>query len=503
MLTNVLQYLEASAKRAPEKSAFVDGKRTLTFAELHRQAVAVGSALCETVKANHPVAILMEKGALCISAFMGVVYAGCFYVPLDEKMPVERMQLIIDTLQPSHVIYDEKNANRLQALRLPCDSSVFSAMLDTPPAEERLAAIRQSMVDTDLLYVLFTSGSTGVPKGVTITHKGVLDYTDWVCDAMGLDETVRFGNQAPFHFDNSLIDIYPTLKQGATTYIIPQKMFLFPKLMVEYLNQNEINTIYWVPFALSSLANSGILEKERPRFLKRIYFSGEVMPCKQLNAWRSMFPEAQYCNFYGPTEITNDCTYYIVDRTFGDDESLPIGYACKNTRLFLLAEDDAEAAYGEPGELCVCGTSLSPGYYNNMEKTAAAFVQNPLNPYYPERIYRTGDLARYNERGELLFLGRKDFQIKHLGYRIELGEIETAINAMQGVTEACCLYDDEKKQIVCFYTGDCTQQDILAGIRDKLPSYMTPNRFVCLEAMPRTLNGKADRVTLRKKYIHE
>ena len=234
--------------------------------------------------------------------------------------------------------------------------------------------------------------------------------------------------------------------------------------------------------------------------MKRVYFCGEVMPCKQLNIWRRALPDAAYCNMYGPTEATDACTYYLVDKPFADTDDLPIGKPCRNTGVLLLTEDGREAALGEAGELCVRGTGLALGYYNDPERTAAVFTQNPLNAAFPETIYHTGDLARYDERGDLRYIGRKDFQIKHLGYRIELGEIEAAVNTVPGVDRGCCLHDPERDVILCYYEGATEPADLAAQLKAKLSPYMLPNHCERLPALPHTLNGKVDRVALRERY---
>ena len=224
------------------------------------------------------------------------------------------------------------------------------------------------------------------------------------------------------------------------------------------------------------------------------------MPTKQYNMWRKKYPNAVFANIYGPTEATVDCTYYIVDREFEDDEPLPIGYPCRNTDIFIL-NGDRLAKEGETGELCIRGRCLAPGYYNNSEKTDEAFIQNPLNPHYPEKIYKTGDVAKYNEYGEIIFLARKDHQIKHMGHRIELGEIEAAVNSIDLVESGACIYDSETQKIVLFYCGnEATQSYILKKLKDKVPKYMFPNVMLQLEEMPHTLNGKIDRLRLKEYY---
>lgn len=502
MITSILEYLDDSARKFPGKIAFGDDKTTLTFAELHAKARSAGTYAARRVAPRSPVAVMMEKTPECLAAFFAAVNAGCFYVPLDTKMPADRIKLIFDTLHPAFIFYDEKNAQTALSLAGEAQTALFSEAAETPEDAALLHSIRAQHTDTDLLYVLFTSGSTGIPKGVTITHRGIIDWADWLHNTLDIDETTVFGNQAPFVFDNSTLDIYSTLKNGATCWILPKKCFSFPKSMIKFLAEHEINTIFFVPSVLIQLANSGILDTAVPTTLKRVYFCGEVMPNHQLNVWRRALPDARYCNMYGPTEITDVCAYYIIDRKFTDDEPLPIGRPCANTRILLLGEDNKIPAHGEQGEICVLGSCLSSGYYNNPEQTQKAFCQNPLNTAFDERMYRTGDLAKYNDRGEIMFLGRKDFQIKHQGcYRIELGEIENILLAISSVQNGCCLFDAPKDEIVCVYTGTEDETTVLAQMKTKLPIYMLPNRFVKLARLPMTINDKIDRVALRKEYI--
>lgn len=501
MQKNILEYLENSAKNYPEKIAFVDNKKTYTYSEMINIAKSIGSKTASISSIKQPVAILMEKSTDCLAAFFGVVYAGCFYVPLDSKAPIERIRKIISNLNPICIIYDTKNKAKAEELNSQSSLLDFNDICHLSIDEDLLSKIRNNQIDTDLLYVLFTSGSTGDPKGVTICHKSVIDYTEWLAKTLKFSHDTILGNQAPFYFDNSILDIYTTLKFGATMHIIPQICFSFPKSMVKYLNGNKINTIFWVPFALITVANSGILGKEELPYLNNIYFCGEVMPCKQLNIWRKALPNAMYVNMYGPTEITDVCTYYIVNREFNDNDSLPIGIPCENTRIIILDENDSLVNGDGKGELCVVGTSLSLGYYNNIEKTQAAFVQNPLNKSYIEYIYRTGDIVKYNEYGEIMYLSRKDFQIKHLGYRIELGEIETELVAINEIENGCCIYDDTNKKIVCFYIGNIEENTISKMLSNSIPSYMVPEIYHHLDVLPQTGNGKIDRVTLKRTYI--
>lgn len=496
----VTDYLNKTVTEHGDKTAIVDEYGSLTFKELYEQSRKIASHLISKKIYNQPIIIYLHKSGACIASFLGAAYSGNFYTPIDEEMPRERVERIVNTLQPKCVITCDdllKDAEEMFG----CEIVKYDDIINrTKVDDEAIAKTAYGMIDTDPLYVLFTSGSTGNPKGVTICHKAVIDYTEWTTKTFDIDSTHTFGNQAPFYFDNSILDIYQMLKTGATMYIIPKDLFGFPIKLLEYIAENRINTIFWVPSALVLVANLRALGKRDVSCLKKILFCGEVMPNKQLNAWRKVLPDALYANLYGPTEITDVCTYYIVNREFNDDDPLPIGIPCENTGVVVLNDENKEVSGDEMGELCIRGTCLSLGYFNAKEITDKVFVQNPVNTRYHDMIYRTGDLVKYNEYGELIYCGRKDFQIKHMGHRIELGEIETATVAMNGVNSAACIYDDNKKKIVMFYEGTLSDKEIQEDLKTKIPGYMVPEVLIKKEKMPLTGNGKIDRVTLKKEY---
>ncbi|MDE5933358.1 MAG: amino acid adenylation domain-containing protein [Lachnospiraceae bacterium] len=499
MKANVTYWLDETAERLPDKIAFAEDGKAVTFSELQRQAKALATQMIERGLFRKPVVVYMEKGVDVLVSFIGAAYSCNFYSPIDVDMPASRVNKILEVLNPALVITTAALQKTFADYAYQGEFLLFEEACHADSSEEIIEAARRKGIDTDLLYVLFTSGSTGVPKGVTITHRSVIDYIDWVTETFDITEADSFGNQAPFYFDNSILDIYSTLKSGATTYIIPKNLFAQPVLLLEYLKEKKINTIFWVPSALIVVAKlKAFRNVDLSDTLKRVLFCGEVMPNRQLNIWRKFLPDVLYANLYGPTEITDACTYYIVDREFSDDEPLPIGIPMANTDILVLNEKDEPVAGEEIGELCVRGTSLSMGYYNNPEKTKEAFVQNPLNPYVPETIYRTGDLVKYNEYGEIIYLSRKDFQIKHMGHRIELGEIETAVSSLAEISLCCCLYDEKKQKIVLFLEGELEKTYINERISKLVPEYMLPNKVVSLEKMPINANGKIDRVKLKE-----
>lgn len=503
MITNILEYLELSAGQYPDKTAYFDERFSYSYGDILTDARAIGTALASEQKTHAPVMVYMEKSPLCMAAFWGVLYSRNFYVPTDTKMPEYRLQLIKDNLQPYAIITDEANQETANRLFGDCKVLLFSKLIQTLPDETLLMQIRKSVLDTDPIYVLYTSGSTGVPKGVVVCHRSLIDYVEHFCEEVDITEQDVIANQAPFYFDASLIDIYCTLKSSATMGIVPPDYFTIPIKLLEFMQEHRITTIRWVPSAMKMISTLRGFKTLKPAYLRKIIFGAEAMPTKCYNYWKDNYPEAVFVQIYGPTEITGVCTYYIVDREYANDETIPIGRAFGNTEVFLLDEQDQLiTAVDVIGEICVKGTCLAHGYYNAPEKTREVFTQNPLQEHYPELIYRTGDLAQYNERGELIFSSRKDSQIKHMGHRIELGEIEAVVNSLPGIRAACCLFHKEKEKIVLFYETDAYEDvTLIEALQEKLLKYMMPNVLHKLDKIPQTQNGKVDRMKLKEQYI--
>ncbi|OEW74887.1 amino acid adenylation protein [Campylobacter sp. BCW_4332] len=500
MTTHIYDFLEKSLIKFSEKTAFVEPfakeRKEITYKDFDLFSKKLASEILKTLGNDNliqaPVLIILPKGIDCLISFFGVALSGNFYTLLDEKSPKERIEKVIEVLKPKLFITSKDlNFN----LDLP---TLYTQDFESFNIDENLIKnAKEKHIDTNLLYVLFTSGSTGIPKGVSIAHKSVIDYVFHFCAAFEIDENEILANQAPFYFDASIRDIFPTIFCGAMLHILPNHLFAFPNKILECLEQEKVSMISWVPTVLTYFANEKELKKNLLVNLKKIVWSGEIFPTKYFNIWRKHLPNALFANLYGPTEITGTCCYCIIDRQFKDEELLPIGKAYKNTELLVFDENMnfiSPKQIGVKGELFVRGTSLSLGYYNDKEKTKQAFIQNPLHDNYLDLLYKTGDIVSYNEFGELLCYGRADNQIKYMGHRIELGEIESVINSHASVKNSACIF---KEDIICFYESK-EELDFKSFLKDKLPSYMIPKNFIKINKFKLNQNGKIDRKVLKE-----
>lgn len=501
MKTNILQYLEEDAERFPNKIALADEASELTYIEYMQRAQVIGSYLLANVtggKINQPIAVLIDRNVDTVVAFMGILYSGNFYVPIEPSMPSERIRLILDRLAPICVLNaGNNNWGDKEVVR------IADILCGNEPDKEALLEVRGRIVDTDPLNVIFTSGSTGEPKGVLKSHKAVIAMTEVFADTFAFDHKQVFGNQSPFDFDVSAKDIYNALRNGARLEILPKKLFLFPKLLLGYLYERKIDTLIWAVSALRIMADFKALDSgERPK-LRYVMFSGEAMPIRALNYWIAYVPDARYVNLYAPTEVTFNCTYFEISGQYPEDKPLPIGKAFSNYRVFLRDDEgNVINEYHKRGEICVGGTGLSMGYWNRLEDTDKVFIQNPSVSEYGSKVYVTGDLAYRDENDNFVFVSRKDYQIKHMGHRIELGEIESVLTSISFVEAACCLYDAEAGKIICFYQSpNDNVKELVSELGKKIPKYMWPSQYICYDSLPLNKNGKIDREYLRKEYV--
>jgi amino acid adenylation domain-containing protein len=506
-INNAVLFLESTALRYPGNVAVETETECMTYRQLRDTARSVATALlshCPRATGTvSPVLVLLPKSAAAVTAFMGVLYSGNCYVPVDYSIPKPRLQAILDNLRPPLIITDAEGQYRFVDMALGNSRILlFDELADARPNHAAVDEAVRKVSDCEPIYIMYTSGSTGVPKGVVIPHRGVIDYAGWVVNTFGITAETVLGNQAALFFDNSVLDIYGAFATGAKLVLIPEVLFQFPVKIPDYINEKGITCIFFVPTVLIHIANSGVLaDKPMPK-LTKVLFCGEVMPTKQYNIWRRYHPGALYANLYGPTEITDVCAYYIIDRAFSDDDALPIGIPCENMNVMILTDGGAMAQTGETGELCVSGSGVALGYWGAGELTRKAFTQNPANPHYSEIIYRTGDLAYRHNDGLLRFVGRKDSQIKFKGNRIELGDIESAVKNLSGVENAAVLFDADKEEIIAFMqSGEAlTLRGVNKLLLELLPKYMMLSKLFVLPRLPLTPNGKIDRVKLKHDY---
>lgn len=450
---------------------------------------------------NQPVLVFMDKSIKQYVSMLGILCSGNYYVPLDTKMPVERLNNILKTIDASCALSDKSFDNKLIESGYTGEILHIDDLLSEIP--EEVVENHFELTDRDPAYVLFTSGSTGIPKGVVISHRAVIDYIEWQNKTLPIDASSIIGSQAPFYFDASVPDIYTPISTGAELCLIPEKYFVFQNALINFINENNINTLIWVPSALINLCENKDFYNSGINDLRLIMFCGETMPTKHLNIWKNKYPDAVYVNLYGPTEATYACSYYIVNRDFANDEAMPIGRACENSRIILIDDENKLVTNeGEYGEICISGSCLMNGYFKMPEKTDEVLTQNPIVTEYSELIYHTGDIAEYNSYHEINFIGRKDFQIKHRGYRIELGEIETAGYNIPEVLQNCVVYLEDIDEIIAFYkVNNIDEKAVYHALKKKVPKYMLPSKIIIIDDFPLTANKKIDRKKLVENYL--
>lgn len=501
MKINLIELFEESVKKHPQKVAVIDKDREITFTDLRDQTIMLAQKIISGCpKQNNPIAVFLDKSIESVYSDLGIIYSGNFYMNLDIKTPAERISNILKLVEPRLIISTSKQIKSIEAI---IPDTIDVILLDT---DERKACLNEAyvlerlttIIDTDPSCIINTSGSTGTPKGVVLNHKSFFDFIEWAIDTFRFEEDLVMGSLSPIVFDIYSFELCMLMAKASTLVVLPGNLAAFPAKILDLIEKHKVNFLFWVPTIMVNIANMDLLSAYQLDSLKTVWFAGEVFPTKQFNYWHHHLPQTTFANLYGPIEITLDCTYYIVNKEIPDEQPLPIGYACRNTDIIILDADDK--AVKEPnveGELCVRGTSLAMGYYNNPEKTAAAFVQNPLNKAYPEVIYRTGDIVCYDEEGLIMFKGRKDNIVKHMGYRTDLGEIEhVIINTLKLVKNGCIVYNQSEKEITLFYEAE---QEIPASeFRKKiglsLPKYMIPTVYNHLELLQRNTNGKIDRL---------
>lgn len=511
------QLLSRSARLHPDKLAISARGKGLSYRELEERSNQLAHFLRQRgVKKGDRIGLYSPKRAELVAAMFGVVKAGAVYVPLDPQAPVERISYIIGNCGIKGLITCADRLKGLDPATIPTvEFAVLADSQKQSPSHlnwDELAQFDGSRAPeldattTDLAYILYTSGSTGRPKGVMLTHQNALTFIEWCAETFHVTSDDVVSNHAPLHFDLSVFDIYDGIKAGATVFMVPEEITMFPASLGKFMESNKISVWYSVPSALILLLQHANLTPERVANLRTILFAGEVFPMKYLRQLAALLPNVDLYNLYGPTE-TNVCTYYRVDRErLKTQEKLPIGRACANTEVFAVDEHDKLIGKGEVGELYVRGPCVTPGYWADPEKTAKMCLPNRFQKNFEEKMYRTGDLVTPDEEGGYLFLGRRDSQIKSRGYRIELGEIEAALLSHNNVKEAAAVaIPDEEignriKAFVSLNEPDgITAVQLQQHCAARIPKYMIPEFIELYDVLPKTSTGKIDRVSLAKK----
>lgn len=504
MKKNILEYFFNTAEKNKFKTAVIEFDKTITFGDLDIKAqVLANSIIAKKSISNMPIAVFLPKSIESVVADIAITYSCNTYMNIDVKSPQERIKNIFDLIKPEIVITNSANLISLNGtIKIDKVLLIDEVDFNQVPNRSFLLSRLDLQIDTDPLCIINTSGSTGTPKGVVLNHRSFIEFTEVSIDIFKLSNQEILGSLSPLVFDIYSFELCLLMSKGSTLLLISEQLSAFPIKILELLKQHQVSFIFWVPTIMVNIANMNLLEAIQLPDLKIVWFAGEVFPTKPFNYWKRMLSHTLFANLYGPIEITLDCTYFIVNREIADDEPLPIGIPYRNTDILILNDKDELIKEGEEGELCVRGTSLAMGYYNNPEKTATVFVQNPLNKSYPEVIYRTGDVVAKNGFGEIVFKGRKDSLVKHLGYRIELGEIEHVIvNTLKIVKNGCVVYQTTRKEITLFFESETeiSPAEFRKQIAGILPKYMIPTVYIRMDEMPRNTNGKIDRLMLKNQ----
>jgi amino acid adenylation domain-containing protein len=490
------------AQEAPARLAVTLGDDEVTYGELERRSRQIAATLAaKGAQPGDRVCLFVAKSPAAVAAMIGCLRAGCVYVPIDLGSPPARLRLIVGAADPAFVLADGAAGD------------AFAQVRDAAPAAT-VIRLDEDVVEGGALpevdlgpgapaHILFTSGSTGTPKGVVITHGNVVAFLDWANTYFGLAADDRISGHAPFHFDLSTFDIYGALSAGAELHLVPPAFNLLPRDLAALIERRQLTQWFSVPSVLAYMDKLRAVPDGGFRSLRRIIWCGDVLPTPVLRSWMLRHPAASFTNLYGPTEATIASSYHTLAAVPPDDTSaVPIGVACGGEELLVLDEQLRPVEAGAVGDLFIGGAGLSPGYWRDPEKTAAAFLTRGSG-----QIYRTGDLARRDDDGLVYFVGRSDSQIKSRGHRIELGEVEAAANTLAQVREVAVVAVDtndfDGKAICCAWapTELAADGDRLRGeLQPLLPSYMFPSRWLRLSVLPKNPNGKIDRRRVRELF---
>lgn len=527
MTNSLLTYLSRTCKRQPDSIAVIFKDSSLSYRELDSESSHLASLLHKRgLRPGEPVGIYLDKSPEAIVAIFGILKAGACYVPLDPMAPQARLSLIIDDCKLRFLLTSHAKLKHIQSTDGYERTLSHIFITGTAPDEisnegDRVdicfcgdqergshpdSSLCQTVCKDDLAYILYTSGSTGIPKGVMVSHGAACAFVDWVCETFGLESTETISSHAPLHFDLSIFDIFASIAAGAAIFLVPQGWSAFPKTIADLIEKNRITTWYSVPTVLMQLALHGELEKRDLSSLRRILFAGEVFPSKCLCKLMQLIPHAEYVNLYGPTE-TNVVTWHQLRELPDPDRDIPIGTLCRGTTGYIVTEAGEKAQPGEMGELYVNGPTLMKGYWGDEQKTRSVLIANPFDKAGQGIVYKTGDLVHQDENGDLIYHGRSDTMIKSRGYRIELQEIETVISSHPDVHESVVtalpsdlLGSQIAAMVVAEKDSELEDRDLRQFCRARLPLYMVPEIIQFTTALPRTSTGKIDRQGVAGMY---
>jgi amino acid adenylation domain-containing protein len=487
------------AQQHAERTAVVLGGDRLTYGELDRMSNQLARCLRDAgCERGDRIALLMPKSTAAIAALVGIYKAGCVYVPLDPAGPQSRLTTILDACE-CRLVLTGGTSPILSAPMLSVTRDRLAAYAGDP--------IESGAVADDPAHILFTSGSTGVPKGVVITHANVMRFIDWAVPYFRMTADDRVSGHPPLHFDLSFFDIFGAFAAGAELHLVPAELSVLPNKIADLIRQSALTQWFSVPSVLNYMARLDVVRPNDFPALKRVLWCGEVLPTASLMYWMQRLPHVEFTNLYGPTETTIASSFYTVAAVPRDPQQpVPIGAACAGEELLVLDEALHPVPTGHIGNLHIGGVGLSPGYWRDQARTDAVFLADPKRE--GRRIYKTGDLARFGEDGLVYFIGRADSQIKSRGYRIELGEIEAALNAVSGLREGAIVAIPtagfESTAICCAYVPtpgtDVTPTKLRRELSARLPAYMLPAKWLAFEQFPKNANGKIDRPRLREVF---
>lgn len=478
-MKNIIEYLKNNAQTHPHKTFCVDENFSYSYLESYNIVKKIASLLYENKINNNPVLIRAYRDCPTLLTMLGIIMSNNYYIPINPDFSIEKEESVIESSKIKYEIsfngiYNNKLVN-----------FAYEDIIKNKEKEDIYELLSKDFNENNNIYTIYTSGSTGKPKGVLKTQKNIISFVNNFIETFKFEEGLKIANQAPLFFDASMKDVYLALANCSTLYFPNKSLFAMPVKLIEYLNENKIDYICWVPSALSIIVRLKTFNYIKPEYLKYVLFVGEVFMPKYLNMWIKELPNIKYVNLYGSSELAGICLYKEIDGVLDEDKPIALGKALANNKVYL-----------EDGEIVVESDQIATCYINDEEKNKVVFVNKG-----DTRILKTGDYAFINEKGDIVFTSRKDYQIKHMGYRIELQEIDLSVSSLDYIDNCAVLFDDKKDKIMAFVSLnralETPLKTIIEDLKVKLPNYMVPNKVVILDSLPLNANGKIDRVKLK------